>query len=76
MTGVRSCAGICLQRMGFTCMCVGIKVRGALVAAVGRKALHSGYLGADTEANVVDAVAGDISKVYDALQVRAQHSCG
>ena len=61
--------------MGFACMSVGVKVRAALLTAVTRKALHMGRLGGDTAGDVVSAVATDVGKVYDGLQVRCKH-CG
>lgn len=55
--------------MTFTCLQVGVKVRAALLMALARKALHTSHLGSGTEGDIVSAVANDISKVYDAMQV-------
>jgi hypothetical protein len=56
--------------MGYVCMNVGVKVRAALLTAVARKALHMGRLSGESASDVVNAVATDVGKVYDGLQVR------
>ena len=58
--------------MGYVCMNVGVKVRSALLTAVARKALHMGHLSSETAGDVVAAVATDVGKVYDGLQVRGR----
>ncbi|KXZ48458.1 hypothetical protein GPECTOR_27g628 [Gonium pectorale] len=56
--------GIALQRMGDVCVRVGIKIRGALMAAVYRKTfrIHSVH-----EENVVSLVATDCAKLYEGI---------
>ncbi|PNH10694.1 Multidrug resistance-associated protein 1 [Tetrabaena socialis] len=57
--------GLCLQRMGFICMTVGIRVRAALVQCVTNKAFRLTTVRADQSAAIVNFVSSDIQKIYD-----------
>jgi len=57
------CAGIFLQRMGYGCMVVGIRMRAALISAVCQKSFKMASINRDDAADVVSFVASDISKV-------------
>ncbi|KAG2426904.1 hypothetical protein HXX76_012691 [Chlamydomonas incerta] len=57
--------GLCLQRMGYICMTVGIRARAALVQAVTHKAFRLNTVRADQSASIVNFVASDIQKIYD-----------
>ncbi|KXZ54551.1 hypothetical protein GPECTOR_4g616 [Gonium pectorale] len=57
--------GLCLQRMGFICMQVGIRARAALVQAVTHKAFRLSSVRADQAAAIVNFVSSDIQKIFD-----------
>ncbi|KXZ44762.1 hypothetical protein GPECTOR_62g877 [Gonium pectorale] len=59
------CLGLCLQRMGYICMTVGIRARAALVQAVTHKAFRLNTVRADQSAAIVNFVSSDIQKIYD-----------
>ncbi|KAG2500519.1 hypothetical protein HYH03_001296 [Edaphochlamys debaryana] len=60
--------GLCLQRMGYICMQVGIRVRASLVQAVTHKAFRLNTIRGDQAAAIVNFVASDIQKIYDGAQ--------
>jgi hypothetical protein len=62
-------AGLCLQRMGYICMYVGVKVRATLLTTVTRKAIFMSKVSPETAGDIVGFVANDIGKVYDGMQV-------
>ncbi|KAG2424609.1 hypothetical protein HXX76_014334 [Chlamydomonas incerta] len=57
--------GLCLQRMGYICMNVGIRARAALVQAVTHKSFRLNSVRADQAASIVNFVASDVQKIYD-----------
>ncbi|KAG2500538.1 hypothetical protein HYH03_001315 [Edaphochlamys debaryana] len=60
--------GLCLQRMGYICMQVGIRVRASLVQAVTHKAFRLNTVRGDQAAAIVNFVASDIQKIFDGAQ--------
>lgn len=52
-----------LQRMGYGCMCVGIRVRAALTNAICRRSFSMASIGMDQASDAVSFVASDINKV-------------
>jgi len=56
------CSGLALQRMAFGCLCVGIRVRGALTTALARKCFNMAHLTKDTASEAVSFVATHINK--------------
>jgi hypothetical protein len=56
--------------MGYVCMQVGIRARAALVRCVTQKAFRLSTVRQDESAKIVNFVASDIQKVYDAALVR------
>jgi ATP-binding cassette subfamily C (CFTR/MRP) protein 1 len=55
--------GIALQRMGYCCIKLGIKVRAALITTVARKCYNMAHLSKETSIAAVGFVATDINKV-------------
>jgi hypothetical protein len=63
---LQSCSpGIALQRMGFGCMTVGIRMRAALCSAVCKKCFNMATISKDMAADAVSFMASDISKIFD-----------
>jgi ATP-binding cassette, subfamily C (CFTR/MRP), member 1 len=58
--------GLALQRMGYGCMSVGLRVKAALINAVCQKAFSMHSITQNQAASAVSFVASDITKVYDA----------
>jgi hypothetical protein len=61
-------AGLALQRMGDVAVRLGIKVRGALIAAIYRKTFRLQSLHGNDGGNVVSLVATDCIKMYEGVQ--------
>jgi hypothetical protein len=61
-------AGIALQRMGYGCMTVGIRVRAALCNAVCKKCFNMATIDQDMASDAVSFMASDISKIFDGCQ--------
>lgn len=61
-------AGLALQRMGDMAVRLGIKVRGALIAAIYRKTFRLQSLHGNDAGNVVSLVATDCIKMYEGVQ--------
>jgi ATP-binding cassette, subfamily C (CFTR/MRP), member 1 len=59
-------AGLALQRMGYGCMSVGLRVKAALINAVCQKAFSMHSITQSQASDAVSFVASDITKVYDA----------
>ncbi|WIA32616.1 hypothetical protein OEZ86_003419 [Tetradesmus obliquus] len=57
--------GIALQRMGYGCMTVGIRVRAALCNAVCKKCFNMATIDQDMASDAVSFMASDISKIFD-----------
>ena len=57
--------GISLQRMGYGCMTVGIRIRAALCSAVCKKCFNMATISKDMAADAVSFMASDISKIFD-----------
>lgn len=60
--------GIMLQRMGYGCMRVGIRVRAALSNAICRRSFSMASIDKDSASDAVSFVASDINKIYDGCQ--------
>eukprot|EP00878_Enallax_costatus_P043867 GHUV01051966.1.p1 GENE.GHUV01051966.1~~GHUV01051966.1.p1 ORF type:complete len:333 (-),score=98.02 GHUV01051966.1:756-1754(-) len=60
--------GIALQRMGYGCITVGIRVRAALCNAVCKKCFNMATIDKDMAADAVSFMASDISKIFDGCQ--------
>lgn len=60
--------GICLQRMGFGVLNIGIKVRAALITAITRKCYSMATLTKEVNAQAVAFVANDINKIFEGIQ--------
>jgi hypothetical protein len=57
--------GVALQRMGYGCMTVGIRIRAALCNAVCKKCFNMATINQDMASDAVSFVASDISKIFD-----------
>jgi hypothetical protein len=58
-------AGVALQRMGYGCMTVGIRIRAALCNAVCKKCFNMATINQDMASDAVSFIASDISKIFD-----------
>jgi hypothetical protein len=61
-------AGMLLQRMFYGCMCVGVRIKGALINAVCKKSFQMHTIDKQYSSACVSFVASDINKVYDGCQ--------
>jgi hypothetical protein len=57
-----------LQRMFYGCMCVGVRIKGALINAVCKKSFQMHTIDKQYSSACVSFVASDINKVYDGCQ--------
>lgn len=57
-----------LQRMGWTCLNVGIRMRSALVASICKKSFNMAKITKENQADAVSFVASDIHKIFDGVQ--------
>jgi hypothetical protein len=57
-----------LQRMGFGCVSVGVRVRAALINAVCKKSFAMANINKNMASDAVSFVASDISKIFDGCQ--------
>ncbi|WIA12457.1 hypothetical protein OEZ85_012492 [Tetradesmus obliquus] len=60
--------GIMLQRMGYGCMTVGIRIRAALCNAVCKKCFNMATINKDMASDAVSFMAADIGKIFDGCQ--------
>jgi hypothetical protein len=60
--------GISLQRMGYGCVSVGVRIRAALCSAVCKKCFNMATINKDMASDAVSFMASDISKIFDGCQ--------